>query len=59
MNMHSLLIVDDNEDVRSQLRWGLSKEGYDLHLAGDGEEAMGVIPETCPRCRDAGPRAAS
>jgi two-component system NtrC family response regulator len=48
MNMHSLLIVDDNEDVRSQLRWGLSKEGYDLHLAGDGEEAMALFRKHAP-----------
>jgi len=46
--MHSLLIVDDNEDVRSQLRWGLSKEGYDLHLAGDGEEAMALFRKHAP-----------
>ncbi|UZP67551.1 PEP-CTERM-box response regulator transcription factor [Desulfovibrio mangrovi] len=46
--MHALLIVDDNQDVRSQLRWGLSKEGYSLHLAGDGEEAMALFREHAP-----------
>ena len=38
--MSRLLIVDDNESVRRQLKWGLSKESYDLLLAQDADEAL-------------------
>ncbi|MBZ2172997.1 PEP-CTERM-box response regulator transcription factor [Nitratidesulfovibrio sp. SRB-5] len=40
--MPGLLIIDDNEDVRKQLRWGLSKEPYQLYLAGSTEEALAL-----------------
>lgn len=46
--MKSLLIVDDNQDVRSQLRWGLAKEEYSLHLAADSAEAMALFREHSP-----------
>jgi two-component system NtrC family response regulator len=35
-----LLIVDDNEDVRQQLKWGLSSEEYNLVFAQDGKQAL-------------------
>jgi len=37
--MDKLLIVDDNEDIRKQLRWGLARE-YALELAGDAAAAL-------------------
>ncbi len=37
--MEKLLIVDDNEDIRKQLRWGLARE-YALELAGDAAAAL-------------------
>jgi two-component system NtrC family response regulator len=46
--MPKLLIVDDNEDVRRQLRWGLSREPYDLLLAADGQEALKLFREHRP-----------
>ncbi|MFV0422313.1 PEP-CTERM-box response regulator transcription factor [Oleidesulfovibrio sp.] len=46
--MGKLLIVDDNEDVRRQLRWGLSREPYELLLAADGEEALKIFREQKP-----------
>ena len=46
--MKSLLIVDDNQDVRSQLKWGLAKEDYTLHLAADGDEAMELFRKHSP-----------
>ncbi|GAB7024030.1 PEP-CTERM-box response regulator transcription factor [Salidesulfovibrio brasiliensis] len=39
-NMQNLLIVDDNVDVRQQLKWGLSGGGFGVHFAKDGEEAL-------------------
>lgn len=36
----TLLIVDDNEDVRQQLKWGLSPETYDIVFAADADQAI-------------------
>lgn len=46
--MSGLLIVEDNEDVRRQLKWGLSKEPFDLYLAGTVEEALALQREHRP-----------
>jgi two-component system NtrC family response regulator len=37
--MEKILIVDDNEDIRKQLKWGLGKE-YQIILAADVDEAL-------------------
>lgn len=37
---NTLLIVDDNDDIRQQLKWALSKAGYDIHFAKDAREAL-------------------
>ena len=46
--MEKLLIVDDNEDIRRQLRWGIGKE-YSLHLAADGTEALELFRKHRPQ----------
>lgn len=38
--MQKLLIIDDNDEVRRQLKWGLSKGGYDITYAKDGVEGL-------------------
>jgi two-component system, OmpR family, response regulator MprA len=38
--MTSLLVVDDEPAVRESLRRALALEGYEVALAGDGEEAL-------------------
>lgn len=37
--MEKLLVVDDNEDIRKQLKWGLGKD-FQVILAADVDEAM-------------------
>jgi two-component system NtrC family response regulator len=37
--MEKLLIIDDSEDIRKQLKWGLKKD-YSLLLAGNAKEAL-------------------
>jgi two-component system, NtrC family, response regulator len=37
--MEKLLIVDDNQDIRQQLKWGLNQD-YQVLLAGDAREAL-------------------
>ncbi|MDP3429191.1 MAG: PEP-CTERM-box response regulator transcription factor [Desulfomicrobium sp.] len=46
--MENLLIVDDNEDVLTQLKWGLASEAYTLHLASRVDEALEIFRKTRP-----------
>ncbi|TSK05903.1 MAG: PEP-CTERM-box response regulator transcription factor [Geobacter sp.] len=45
--MKKLLIVDDNEDIRQQLKWGLNQE-YQVLLAGDAHEALSLFRNEHP-----------
>ena len=44
----TILVVDDNEDIRSFLSLVLLKEGYEVVLASDGAEALEKIKATKP-----------
>jgi two-component system, NtrC family, response regulator len=46
--MEKLLIIDDNEDIRKQLKWGLGSE-YTILLAGDAEEAFSLFKKHLPK----------
>ncbi|AJF06539.1 PEP-CTERM-box response regulator transcription factor [Geoalkalibacter subterraneus] len=46
--MEKLLIVDDSEEIRKQLKWGLGRD-YQVLLAGDGEEALSLFRKHRPR----------
>ncbi len=46
--MEKLLIIEDNEDIRSQLRWGLAKD-YEVLVAGDRLEALPLIKKHTPK----------
>jgi len=46
--MNKLLIVDDNQDVRKQLKWGLARGPYELHFAQDAEEALATFRKIKP-----------
>lgn len=46
--MEKLVIVEDNLDIRNQLRWGLAKE-YDVIVAGDRLEAIPLIVKHSPK----------
>jgi two-component system NtrC family response regulator len=46
--MEKLLIIDDSEEIRKQLKWGLSKE-YSLFLAQDAEEALSLFKKHKPK----------
>jgi CheY-like chemotaxis protein len=39
----SILVVDDNEDIRSLLSLVLQREGYEVVLASDGTEALDKV----------------
>src|SRR5919204_306401 len=39
----TILVVDDERAVRESLRRALELEGYDIELAGDGQEALSLL----------------
>jgi two-component system response regulator MprA len=45
---HRVLVVDDDKAVRESLRRSLEFNGYDVHLAGDGAEALAGIGAVAP-----------
>ncbi len=45
--MEKLLVVDDNEEIRRQLRWGLKE--YQVLQAGDVREALAAFEQHRPR----------
>lgn len=48
MNKQSILIVDDEEDIRSILEYNLNKEGYETHTAANGREAIDLAVSISP-----------
>jgi two-component system, NtrC family, response regulator len=46
--MEKLLIVDDSEEIKKQLKWGLGNE-YAVLLAGDGKEALSLFKKHKPK----------
>ena len=41
--MTTILIVDDEKSMRDFLKILLAKEGYDVIVASDGEQALGAL----------------
>jgi two-component system phosphate regulon response regulator PhoB len=44
----SILVVDDEEDLRNLLQHALSKEGFRVHTVGSGPEALALAPTLRP-----------
>ncbi len=43
-----LLVVEDDDPIRTALRWALEDEGYDVGEAASGEEALAAVGVTPP-----------
>jgi two-component system phosphate regulon response regulator PhoB len=43
-----ILVVEDEDSLATLLHYNLEKEGYDVVLAGDGEEALLLVDERLP-----------
>jgi len=43
-----ILVVDDKKEIRTLLKQYLSQEGFDIRLAGDGQEALFVARQEKP-----------
>jgi DNA-binding response OmpR family regulator len=48
MSLRRIMIVDDDESVRSLLRLTLPEEGYEIVEAIDGEEALTLLNSRVP-----------
>ena len=44
--MYKILVVDDEKGIREFLLITLKKQGYDVTLASNGEEAIGLLGQT-------------
>jgi len=49
--MYSILICDDERDIRNALRIYLENEGYTVLEAEDGEDALRVLEVLCGRVK--------
>ena len=43
-----VLVVEDEDSLATLLQYNLQKEGYDVAVAGDGEEALMLVDERLP-----------
>ena len=46
MTQHTILVVDDEEDILELVRFNLAKEGYTILCAASGEEAWRILTDT-------------
>jgi CheY-like chemotaxis protein len=47
---HTLLLVEDDEDLRDMMRDALEEEGYVVVTARDGQEALDAVPRIESLC---------
>lgn len=45
---HTILLVDDEQDILDFLSYNLQKEGYKVFTAGNGEEALKMVRQLSP-----------
>ena len=45
MVAETILVVDDEADIRDVLRYNLEKEGFHVHAVGSGEEALAAVDQ--------------
>jgi two-component system alkaline phosphatase synthesis response regulator PhoP len=46
---YKILLVDDEPDILEFLGYNLTKQGFDVHTAQNGEEALSIAKETRPQ----------
>ncbi len=44
----NILVVDDEKPIADILEFNLKKEGYEVHCAYDGDEALEIVEEVQP-----------
>ena len=46
--MKKILVVDDEKPILDIIKFNLTKEGYDVYTAEDGQEALDKVEEVLP-----------
>ncbi len=46
--MKKILVVDDEKPILDIIKFNLTKEGYEVHTAEDGQEALEKVEEVLP-----------
>lgn len=46
--MSRILLVEDNAELAAGIRYNLELEGYEVHVAGDGPEALNIVESFAP-----------
>ena len=46
--MKKILVIDDEKPISDIMKFNLTKEGYEVHVAADGEEALQKVDEVHP-----------
>ncbi|WP_301009769.1 response regulator, partial [Ligilactobacillus agilis] len=46
--MKKILVVDDEKPISDIIKFNLTKEGYDVYTAYDGQEALEQVEEVNP-----------
>jgi two-component system phosphate regulon response regulator PhoB len=46
----TILVIEDDPDIRELLSFSLAKEGWTIVMAADGEEGLGLFSSTNPDC---------
>jgi two-component system phosphate regulon response regulator PhoB len=50
MSKASILIIEDDPDIRELLSFSLAKEGWTITMAPDGEQGLAALPVSNPDC---------
>jgi two-component system, sensor histidine kinase and response regulator len=50
VDQRTVLVVDDEIDIRESLRDALKDEGYEVHMASNGQEALDLLPQLPRPC---------
>lgn len=46
--MAKILVIDDEEDIRTLLQYNLQKEGYEVEIAENGDKGLAILPTFKP-----------
>ncbi len=46
--MSTILVADDDADIRELVAFKLAQDGHEVHAVADGEAALRAVPEVAP-----------
>lgn len=48
MAHEKIIVIEDEADIREGLEYNLSREGYEVHSASDGESGLALAKKKAP-----------